>query len=153
MLDKCTHIHTVTSTHTVFSPQILVEVKSLLIAFHAVDGWITALREEAWRCQNRKRRGPFSNLHTHTHTCMQTWYKQHTHIVTAYTFKACTPAQTHTHSLACMPANRDCYQLISASSCRGQPYWHCNDSFLVWVTPSLVQPCHSDSIINTQSWG
>lgn len=64
-----------------------------------------------------RRQGGVRNTHTHTndintHACIQS---MHTH--------------THIHSLARMPANRDCYQLISARSCRGQPYWHCNDSF------------------------
>lgn len=57
------------------------------------------------------------------------------------------------HSLARVPANRDCYQLISASSRGGQPYWQCNDSSPVWVAASVAGPCRSDSIINTQTLG
>lgn len=131
--DDSAHAHAVTSTQTVFPAQIRVEVTSLLIAFHAVDGWITVSGRRQ-RGVTRQKKDPA------TRTSMQT---------VSWTFKACT----HMHSLAWMPANKDCYQLISGSSCRGQAYWHCNDSFLVSLAPSVDQPCHSDSIINTQTLG
>ncbi len=138
------HTHAVTSTHTVLPPQILVEVRSLLIAFQAVDGQIT-VREEAGKCQEDEKRPSPTYTHTHSHKRDVNTPKQR--------HRQSQHAHKHIHNLARTSANRDCYQLISASSCRGQPYWHCNDGSLLWVAPSAVRPCHSDSIINTQTPG
>lgn len=48
------YTHTVMGTHSASSAQIHVEVKSLLIAFHGVDGCIMASVDEAGRCRERK---------------------------------------------------------------------------------------------------
>lgn len=68
------------------------------------------------RCQERKEKSAYYNTHanmiqTHANNGSRHW--QHAH--------------KHTHSLAPVPANRGCYQFISASSCRGQTYWRCSD--------------------------
>lgn len=83
-----------------FPPQILVEVKSLLIAFHAVDGWITgSVRERergGWEVSGKKKKRP-SPSHTHM---IQTHAHTLTHTSKAFTqttytvWHTCQPAET-----------------------------------------------------------
>jgi len=69
---------------------------------------------------NKTKKPSSSHTHTHTHRGIQTNIDiQNMHTSTH------THTHTHVHST-------DCYQLISARSCRGKPYWHCNDSLFLF---------------------
>lgn len=118
MLNMHTHPHS--HKHTYSLPTLNPCRGQVSVNCFPCSRWMNhSVGEDTGRCQERKEK---KRLSTNTHTLMKTWQTKGIDIHSVH---------TNTYNLTRVPASTGCYQLISASSCGGQPYWHRNDTSLV----------------------